>query len=183
MLIRKPFYFIRHGETDWNQKRLIQGHTDIPLNEKGIRQANESIHFLKNIKINKLVSSPLIRAKHTAEIINSSLNLKFDFDHGLKERNWGVFEGAIYNGILSNLKDEETPQGAETLTQFKNRIISTSNRILKEDSIPLIVAHGGVFVVLTTILGYPNFRAANCVPYSFIPENVFDNSWSITPLI
>jgi probable phosphoglycerate mutase len=182
MLIRKPFYFIRHGETEWNLKRLIQGHTDIPLNENGINQAKNSIPYLKNLKIDRLISSPFIRAKHTAEIINQQLKLVIHFEHDLKERNWGVFEGIVYNGILSNLKDEDTPQGAETLTEFKNRVVSSINKILKDDLTPLIVAHGGVFVILATLFGYSNLRAGNCVPYLFAPTDVHTNSWSIKSL-
>lgn len=62
---------VRHGLTDWNVERRIQGRTDVPLNQEGIKQAYVAKEKLKEEKIDLMVSSPLKRAKQTAEIINS----------------------------------------------------------------------------------------------------------------
>ena len=63
-------YVVRHGQTNWNVKGKIQGKSDIELNEKGIEQAKELKELIKNYDINLIISSPLKRAKQTAEIIN-----------------------------------------------------------------------------------------------------------------
>jgi broad specificity phosphatase PhoE len=65
-------YFVRHGETEYNVLNLMQGHMDIPLNENGINQAKIAREELKDLKIDEIYSSPLIRAYKTAEIIKKS---------------------------------------------------------------------------------------------------------------
>ena len=78
-------YFVRHGETDYNLEGIVQGQLDIPLNKKGIHQANEIKNKLKDLDIDIIFSSPLLRAKQTAEIINENLNVKIKYDERLKE--------------------------------------------------------------------------------------------------
>ena len=63
-------YFIRHGQTDWNLERKIQGCTDIPLNEKGVLDAEAAAEKVAEIKWDRIISSPLSRARQTAEILN-----------------------------------------------------------------------------------------------------------------
>ena len=65
-------FIVRHGETDWNVKKLLQGKTDIELNENGIKQAEELIYKLDFNNIDIVISSPLKRAKQTATIIVSN---------------------------------------------------------------------------------------------------------------
>src|SRR5690606_40156857 len=84
---------IRHGETDWNAQRRIQGRTDIPLNEKGIQQARECRDFLKNSEWDVIITSPLKRAKQTAEIINEALNIDLIEMDDFIEKSFGDVEG------------------------------------------------------------------------------------------
>ena len=65
------FYLVRHGQTDWNIEKRMQGHADIPLNETGIRQMNDLANRIAKagIRLHRLVASPLSRAKQSAEII------------------------------------------------------------------------------------------------------------------
>ena len=72
-------YFMRHGETDWNIVKRLQGTTDIPLNENGISLAKISAENMKNagIQFDEIFSSPLNRAVHTAEIINEKYSGDF----------------------------------------------------------------------------------------------------------
>jgi broad specificity phosphatase PhoE len=69
----KPFYFIRHGETEWNRRNIIMGSKDIPLNELGLQQAHEASRVLENESFDVIVSSPKIRAQQT---LKSSLTDK-----------------------------------------------------------------------------------------------------------
>lgn len=78
-------YLIRHGETDWNVERKIQGQTDIPLNSNGKQQAEEAANEIANLKIDRIISSDLSRAKETAEIINKKVGAKITFDKRIRE--------------------------------------------------------------------------------------------------
>ena len=83
----------RHGQTDWNVQRRIQGKTDIELNNIGIMQAEETRKKLLNYNIDYIISSPLKRAKKTAEIIGKDRNIPIIFDERIEERAFGEFEG------------------------------------------------------------------------------------------
>ncbi len=66
------FYFVRHGETEWNCEQRIMGQTDIPLSPIGIAQAHQAAKYLQNLGLERLVSSPLRSAKHTADILGNT---------------------------------------------------------------------------------------------------------------
>ena len=86
-------FLLRHGQTDWNLEWRMQGQTDIPLNEKGILQAEEAAEKYKAIPFDLILTSPLVRAKKTAEIIAKPHNLEVKVDQRLKEMNFGEMEG------------------------------------------------------------------------------------------
>lgn len=86
-------YLTRHGETEWNEKKLIQGHTDIPLNTKGKKQAKLLGKQLKNINFNAVFSSDLLRAEDSAEIIIKEKDMTVIKTRKLRERFFGRFEG------------------------------------------------------------------------------------------
>lgn len=83
-------YVVRHGQTDWNKRKVMQGQTDIPLNEEGIKQAKLLREKLKDITFDAIFCSPLIRAKQTCEIIAGVCNATYD--KRIIERNYGEFE-------------------------------------------------------------------------------------------
>lgn len=77
LIMRLPlkfFYFIRHGETDWNRDKRIMGQMDIPLNETGVAQARSARNLLKELNIQHIYTSPLLRAYQTAQILNEEIN-------------------------------------------------------------------------------------------------------------
>lgn len=86
-------YLTRHGETEWNEKKLIQGHTDIPLNTKGKKQAKLLGKQLKNVNFNAVFSSDLLRAEDSAEIIIKEKDMTVIKTRKLRERFFGRFEG------------------------------------------------------------------------------------------
>ena len=94
-------YVVRHGQTDWNINHMILGKTDIELNEKGKKQAEEVSKKLEKEKIDLIISSPLKRTKQTAEIINKNKNIPIIYDSRIQERNFGEFEGL--KDIIQNL--------------------------------------------------------------------------------
>jgi broad specificity phosphatase PhoE len=91
--VSAQIYLVRHGETDWNKLRQLQGSTDIPLNETGRQQAVEIRERLGLSQVFRIVSSPLKRARETAEIIAQPYGLNVETENGLSERSYGVFEG------------------------------------------------------------------------------------------
>ena len=95
MISHKPFYFIRHGETDWNREHRAMGIMDIPLNSFGKEQSKSVSKQLLKFPIKFICHSPLTRAKETAQILNETLNCEVVPIEGLKEFNLGTFAGNI----------------------------------------------------------------------------------------
>ena len=139
-------YLIRHGQTDWNVERKIQGQTDIPLNINGKQQAKEAAEEIANLKIDKIISSDLSRAKETAEIINKKVGAEITYDKRLREVNYGDFEGIQIDKFTD--KDwvifNETPEKikGESRQQVYDRVKSFIDEI-KDDENVLVVTHGG----------------------------------------
>lgn len=112
----RPFYLIRHGETDWNRKyRRLQGHSDIPLNEMGVAQAKSLAPLLEPFKINRWISSDLSRAFETAQLL--SLALPLEKTPELREIKLGEAEGKtleqvdeIYGALLRKNWSSFDPQ-------------------------------------------------------------------------
>ena len=92
-------YLVRHGETEWNEKKLIQGYSDIPLNKKGELQAKQLGQEFNNIYFDAVFSSDLLRAKNSAEIIILEKKLTVATTKVLRERFFGRFEGSSLNEL------------------------------------------------------------------------------------
>lgn len=141
---------VRHGETDWNSLGKLQGRQDIPLNEIGVLQAIECREFLKSTNWDVIISSPLKRAKETAEIINNELKIPIIEMVEFIERDYGDAEGmtvterftAFPNRNYTNQEDRET------LTKRVMAGIQKINQLYQGKRV-LLVAHGGV---INTIL-------------------------------
>lgn len=145
-------YFVRHGETDYNLNSIIQGQLDIPLNSTGIKQAEELAIKLKDYQFDKIISSPLIRARKTAEIINKYHNLIIIYDDRIKEYYAGLKQGCKFDSCDIGSKSSvieaiDNPEEfrAETYLQFYNRVIQFFKEIEKSKENVLIVAHGGIY--------------------------------------
>ena len=91
-------FFVRHGETDWNLARRVQGHSDIPLNEYGRYLARETAKGLKDVPFDLAYTSPLIRARETAELILEGRNIPIMDDENIKELGFGIYEGMCISG-------------------------------------------------------------------------------------
>lgn len=97
--------FIRHGETAWNLEGRCQGFSDIQLNKRGFEQAKKLAESFQNEKITAIYSSPLLRARQTAEIIAESQQIPVFLKEGLKELNQGVLEGIAFVDLKDKYKD------------------------------------------------------------------------------
>lgn len=180
-LPQEPFFFLRHGETEWNRTRLAQGQTDIPLNETGRDQAALAMPLLTGQGISLLVSSPLLWAYDTAEIVNRSLGLSIVRHSGLMERAFGEAEGQPWR---AGFVDAELGDGSETIPAFFERIlIALSETLTRYPGPLLIVSHGGVYRAFANVLcGIQDARAPNSVPFRFDPPEEHSSRWRITPV-
>jgi len=176
-----PFYFMRHGETDWNVQKRITGSSNISLNEQGLRQALGAVKHLQNLGIQQIISSPLLRAGQTADIIKEHLSLPVKIEDGFRECSWGILEGKDKGSVIS-LDDwmlGKAPEGAETFLACYQRVKNSLVRVLQSHQKVLIVAHGGVFGILLKMLDQKNQDSYNCHPYLFRPEQ---KSWFVDSL-
>lgn len=158
------FYIVRHGQTNWNVEGKIQGKTDIELNENGIEQAKNLKEIIKDYNIDLIISSPLKRARKTAEIINEAVKCNIIFDDSLEERGYGLFEGMVRkeindelvnSDILHNYYINKEYKEIETIQCLCSRVwnlLDSLKQNYKESNI-LLVTHGGV---IRAINGYFN---------------------------
>lgn len=91
-------YITRHGQTDGNLYRIMDGVRDIELNKEGIKQANITKEMLKDVKFDLIICSPLIRTKHTMEIININ-NVPVIYDERIIESDCGEFTGKSFDSL------------------------------------------------------------------------------------
>lgn len=144
---------VRHGETDWNAIGMLQGRTDIPLNETGILQAEECSEFLKTSQWDVIITSPLKRAKQTAEIINKNVIAPVVEMEEFLERDYGDAEGMIDEERRSKFPDNIYPNQEER-TSLNKRVIEGIGKINQEygDKKILLVAHGAVINAILAVL-------------------------------
>jgi probable phosphoglycerate mutase len=93
--VSRIVHLVRHGETDWNVESRLQGWTDIPLNAKGVKQAQNAAMILAKRPVGQVISSDLQRARQTAAPIASQAGVEVVFDAALRERRYGTAEGRI----------------------------------------------------------------------------------------
>lgn len=181
--------FVRHGKTDWNNQKKMQGSVDIPLSEEGIEHAKIMAEKLQNSKIDVAFCSPLNRAKETMEIINNSHTNKIPviIEDSLAERNYALYEGR--NKELFNyniLWDYSNPLNINNFFEFAWPIIHfVFGKLLRayKDKTVLIVSHGGVSKIFEMLLSknslYPEELAtylpknSEVITYRNINENDF----------
>ncbi|MDO5706603.1 MAG: histidine phosphatase family protein [Paracoccus sp. (in: a-proteobacteria)] len=129
---------MRHGETEANARDMICGRTDLALTPRGLDQARQAADALRGSGIEVVLTSPLMRARQTAETIAGMLGLAPINIAGLAERNWGAWEGAPQ----ATLRRDDTPPGGEAPVIFHDRI-ARAFRALDLAGSTLIVAHSG----------------------------------------
>ncbi len=175
------FWFLRHGETDWNAQGLSQGNVDIPLNPTGLAQARAAAGLLRNRGIASIVASPLSRARVTAEIVAEALALPVAFDPDLREVSFGVQEGkAMSEWFAEWVAGRLTPEGAESFATLRRRATAGVGRALGQPPVVLVVAHGALFRALRAVMGLePNLRTRNAVPVWCEPPAAGETAWRV----
>lgn len=184
----KPFYLLRHGESEANLRQAVAGgNLDSPLTERGIQQAKDlarQIEYLQ-VKPSCIYHSPLSRAAETARLVNQSLGLEMIVRPDLKEHIFGDWENKPWSAIKIMIDKGVEPPNGETYLDFTKRVQSAFNTILSEDhsSPPLLVAHGGIFNAIARLYDQKFGEIENCILHYFVPLS--DNQafpWEITLL-
>ena len=160
-LIARPFYYVRHGETDWNRCGLMQGKVDTPLNETGRRQAERAAELLAGVPLATICSSPLQRALETARIIKAGRDCPIEVFDGLQECGFGPFEGQRKADWYQDWLAGAAFDGVEPLDRFIVRAREAIERALRCTPPVLIVAHGGVYWALNSETGH---RLGDAIP-------------------
>lgn len=148
-------YFVRHGESEANVRKVFAGQEDDSLlTNEGIKQAKATAQEIKKegIKIDKIISSPLKRARETAEIISRKLGLdtsEIIIENRIIEYDMGSLSGTpwhtISSAILVNAENAEDPE------LFRNRVCSCVRELSKLSKNTLLVSHAGVGRILETV--------------------------------
>lgn len=179
---------VRHGETEWNAARRIQGQIDIGLNETGLRQAAAAGRWLKNASIIALYSSDLKRAWTTALCIGEALGLAPISTPEMRERRYGVFEGLTYEEAKANhpagyaafegRNAEYNFENGESLRDMFDRVTGKLKEIAAAHpgQNVVVVLHGGVLDIINRFVRGNSLEA----PRDFLIPNAGLN-WIAAP--
>lgn len=173
-------YLVRHGETEWNAARRIQGQSDSPLTAKGEYQARQVARRVRPEGITHIITSDLGRTRHTAQIIAQACGCDVINDARLRELHMGVLEERFIDSLtpqeeqwrkqmVDGTADARIPQG-ESMTELGERVRAALENCLTlpQGSKPLIVSHGiALGCLISTVLGLPAYaerrlRLRNC---------------------
>jgi len=160
---------VRHGETEWNRLRRIQGgNSDTQLNQRGQKQAESLALRLKQEEVQAVYSSPLQRAQETARAIADCHQLPVEIEPSLKEIEVGALEGMpiadvgkrLSQLLIKHAQSEELPRlpGGESLTEVQQRVWSTIQRLVVKHGNNVLVVASHYFSILTavcSVLGLP----------------------------
>ncbi len=151
-------YLIRHGETDQNKVKCLQGRTDIELNEYGRELAYKTAEGLKHIDFDMIFTSPLKRARETAEIIKGERNIPVIVEERIQEISFGAYEGLCYGKEHYSIPDKDfmnffdkpeyyvTPPGGESFGEVLARtgafLQELKERAEYQDKTILLSTHG-----------------------------------------
>lgn len=145
---------IRHGETNWNKEKRIQGKTDIPLNETGKSQAGVCWEAAKRFEPTVLITSPLVRAKVTAEIINQHIGLPLHEMRAFVERSYGDAEGMTIEDRNRYFPDRDHIPNVESFDELKARGMKGLKEVCENypNERVLIVSHGALINALLSVI-------------------------------
>ena len=190
--------FLRHGQTDWNIQQRMQGREEVPLNETGIKQAQEAAAGFKealdkaSISWDKIISSPLGRAKTTAKIIADAVGCRyFGSDERLTERDFGELSGLEYDNyskaVFNSVPEIATVETIESLLARANEFIHDN---VKSGERVLVVTHGAITRIFARnskrIESIPDdfddaIGNCHCVLYTYDGEKTVMQAYNISP--
>ena len=161
------FYYVRHGKTLFNELGRMQGYCDSPLTKEGIKMALEAKEELKDIPFDRAYCSTSERCVDTAAIVLEGRDIPIIYTKGLKEMNFGIYEGSRMKNHLQEIDNRRfnaydwSDVGGENQMMLKQRVQKTYQQIYEEaqdnDKI-LIVSHGAIFLHMMDFLFSLNIK-------------------------
>ena len=185
----RSFLCLRHGATDWNRQGLFQGRTDNPLNDDGIAQAHAAAEKLRAVELGYVVSSPLLRAVQTAEIIANASSRTVTVDQGLIELDFGSFEGRPVRELMMQHGANSAqglvdmlPADSEPWADVASRAMHSVSQWLvrhPEDEI-LFVCHDAVMQAMAQVLSGSFFKNGHGKPFRFTRTG---DAWKVEEVV
>lgn len=175
--MKKILYLMRHGQTLFNVRHKIQGFCDSPLTELGKKQAHIAGEYFKDIPLDHFYCSTLERCVDTLEIITSKPYTRVK---GLKEMNYGIFEGESEDLNPKTPEECETfflPYGGESSNAVRDRMVDTLTTIMEQDDHlqVLAVSHSGACFNFLRAFQDPMKELekgfTNCCIFKYVYEN------------
>lgn len=173
------FFYIRHAITDAHvQKLLCGGGWDIPINDAGIKQAIDAAkQYSEHLKTATVIlSSPLLRARQTADIFSKCLNIPFVIVDDFQEWNLGDWEKQPSEAVPNLFTRSDDPPNGETRIDFLARVIRGLEYVNGFKSPALIVGHGALWFEILKVLRLDSRPIHNCVPFYFNMASLFEYS-------
>jgi 2,3-bisphosphoglycerate-dependent phosphoglycerate mutase len=190
------FCLVRHGETNWNVERRLQGHTDVDLNQRGVAQAMQMAKAIKaiDLQFDVLYTSDLQRAAKTAGAIESVFNTKAIVNESLRERHLGTLQGLrtdeapqrepeLWSSHINRDIDQDL-RGGESITNFAQRINTALEQIRQQHigQTILLVSHGGALDMMYRLASNQALGAERAVPVPNASLNWIShdgNAWKV----
>ena len=158
--------FLRHGQAKNNTERVLAGRTEgVPLTDTGIKQAEHTADLLSHMNISAIYSSPIERAKHTAEIVGKTNSIDVNLDERLIELDMGKFTGMPYDEIFNNHGNvfmkfyngelEIAHNGVETFSEVKKRVLGIVDHVIEkhpDENVVLVTHMDPIKAMLSTIV-------------------------------
>lgn len=160
-------YLVRHGETDWNKEKRIQGRSDIALNEYGMYLARKTGEGLRDIPFSRCYTSPLIRAYETARIILRGQDIPIIKDDRIVEMAFGEFEGLClverknrapesFHNFTEHPEEFVPAIGGETFLEIRNRTCNFLKELIENPKLQnehiLITTHGAALAAMVNVI-------------------------------
>ena len=177
-------FLIRHGETEWNRVGKLQGISDIRLSPEGINQAHLLAEHTPFNAVDAVYSSDLVRAVMTAKILSDKFNLPIIRERGLRETNFGDWEGRFLSDLAKeNPKgfeyfftrpDKVQPPGGETFLQSQARIMNALDEIIadNEDRNIIVITHGAAIRLIICAALYIPIRKMWAISQNNMAVNI-----------
>lgn len=163
MIEKKEFYFVRHGQTDYNVFKCKVDHEDVSLNQVGFLQAQTIEPLVADLPVKSVCFSPLKRAKETKEIISARLDVIHHEIPDLGECTMQIWKE------MTQLGSDAFNNSSEPVRAFMQRVADGINQALSCEGPVLIVAHGGVHWAACCLMGIEEHEwiIGNCLPVHF----------------
>jgi broad specificity phosphatase PhoE len=184
-------YVTRHGQTAWNRENIICGTTDLSLDETGMEQARETAQKLRDVPFDRVICSPLLRARQTAQLICEGRDLPLTIDKRIREQDYGAFEGKprLEPGFLATKRNFAVHYpGGESHMSAAQRVYNflEDTALRFPDETVLVVCHGGICRIIESYFHdmtneeFFHFNMGNCEVREYVldlPKGEEGETW------